>query len=168
MMNRPHRFTVYDEALLPEPYRHAIGRLLTDTFTCPDARERGWNKVKPDFFVVALSPEGQLLGSCMTCWVPCAPALRVAGFGDMAVYPAHRGLGLARAMADVLWREALSRGAVLGLARTAPMRKVCAQFGFTVPGPRVWLADGREENNWMWSAAPGFQLPAELVVNELF
>jgi GNAT superfamily N-acetyltransferase len=129
---------------------------------------RAWRTLRPSYRVVALGPGGEPIGQASCFWVPCRPASRLLGLGDVAVAPDHRGQGVARISVGLAVHEGWRHHATAMLAKTKPLRGVLSDLGFAaVPDGRFfYLEDGERVSHPDWMAAVRGVLPASLQLDE--
>jgi GNAT superfamily N-acetyltransferase len=132
-----YRFMVVDEAGVGSALRAALVALLSATLDDGERyRPDAWRTLRPAFRVVALD-EGRPVGHASCFWVPCRPAVRLLGLGDVCVEPGHRRRGVARTACTLATAEGWRLHAGAMLAKTRPLRTVLADLGY------VPAADGR-------------------------
>jgi predicted N-acetyltransferase YhbS len=126
-----YRFLVVGESCLHPGMRARLATLLAGILDDGQRYlEDAWRTLPPAFRVVALGPEGAVVGQASCFWVPCVPAARVLGLGDVAVDPEHRRRQVARTLCRLATREGRRRGARAVVAKTTPLRSVLGDLGY--------------------------------------
>jgi len=165
----PYRYMVVGEEGIGTELLGGLATLLSATLDEGERyRERAWRTLRPAFRVVALAGDGAPVGQASCFWVPCQPACRLLGLGDVAVAPAHRRRQVARTVCALATAEAwrLHAGAIL--AKTTLLRTVLAALEFTTAtdGRFYWLDDGGRAVHPDWMAAVHAPLPARVRLEE--
>jgi GNAT superfamily N-acetyltransferase len=156
-----YRFDVLAEERLDRDLRRRIATLLEATLDDGTAYAgRAWRTLAPFERVVAMAG-GEVVGNASLFRVPCRPAGKVAGLGDVAVDPRHRRRGIARRLCGLgtaaCWRD----GSDAVIAKTKPLRGVLADLGFVaVDDLSFYYRDGdRRERDPDWMAVTAGRLP---------
>jgi hypothetical protein len=165
----PYRYMIVGEDGLGTELLGGLAALLSATLDEGERyRERAWRTLRPAYRVVALGGDGAPVGQASCFWVPCQPAFRLLGLGDVAVAHAHRRRHVARTLCTLAAAEAwrLHAGAIL--AKTTLLRTVLAglEFARATDGRFFWLQDGTREVHPDWMAAVRAPLPASLRLEE--
>jgi GNAT superfamily N-acetyltransferase len=127
----PYRYMIVGEDGLGTELLGGLAALLSATLDEGERyRERAWRTLRPAYRVVALGGAGAPVGQASCFWVPCQPAFRLLGLGDVAVAPPHRRRQVARTLCTLAAAEAwrLHAGAIL--AKTTLLRTVLAGLEF--------------------------------------
>lgn len=165
----PYRYMIVGEDGLGTELLGGLAELLSANLDEGERyRERAWRTLRPTYRIVALSRDDAPVGQASCFWVPCQPAFRLLGLGDVAVAPAHRRRQVARTLCSLAAAEAwrLHAGAIL--AKTTLLRAVLAdlQFARATDGRFFWLQDGERTVHPDWMAAVRTRLPASLRLEE--
>jgi GNAT superfamily N-acetyltransferase len=165
----PYRYMIVGEDGLGTELLGGLAGLLSATLDEGERyRERAWRTLRPAYRTVALAGDGAPVGQASCFWVPCRPAFRLLGLGDVAVAPAHRRRQVARTLCSLAAAEAwrLHAGAIL--AKTTLLRTVLADLDFAraTDGRFFWMRDGERAVHPDWMAAVRTPLPASLRLEE--
>ena len=118
--------------------------------------------------MVALDGAGAPVGQASCSWVPCEPACRLIGLGDVAVAPAHRRRKVAARACALATAEAWRLHASAVLAKTTLLRTVLGDLGFepSANGPFFYVENGRQRTHPDWMAAVRTALPSRVRLEE--
>jgi GNAT superfamily N-acetyltransferase len=164
-----YRYLVVDEDGLGADLRRGLAVLLAAILDDGATyRRRAWRTLRPTFRVVAVQADGEPIGQASCFWVPCRPATRLLGLGDVAVTPDHRRRQVARTVCGLAVQEAWRLHASAILLKTKPLRTVFNDLGF------VEATDGRffcKDNGTPavhpdWMAAFAADLPPTIELEE--
>src|SRR3954466_6281040 len=109
----PYRYMIVGEDGLGTELLGGLAGLLSATLDEGERyRERAWRTLRPTYRIVALARDAAPVGQASCFWVPCRPAFRLLGLGDVAVAPAHRRRQVART--PCLPAAAAARGPAAG------------------------------------------------------
>jgi hypothetical protein len=123
----PYRYMIVGEDGLGSELLGGLAALLCTTLDEGERySERAWRTLRPAFRVVALAGDGAPVGQASCFWLPCQPACRLLGLGDVAVAPAHRRRQVARTACTLATAEAWRLHADAILAKTRLLRTVLA------------------------------------------
>jgi GNAT superfamily N-acetyltransferase len=164
-----YRFMVVDEAGVGLALRVGLVVLLSATLDDGERyRPDAWRTLRPAFRVVALEEGGRPVGQASCFWVPCRPAARLLGLGDVCVAPEHRRRGVARTVCTLATAEGWRLHASAMLAKTRPLRTVLADLGYVpaADGRFVHLQAGVRTVHPDWMAAIRTPLPDVLRLEE--
>ena len=165
----PYRFMVVAEDGLGAELLGALAELLSTSLDEGKRyRGRAWRTLRPAFRVVALDGAGAPAGQASCFWLPCQPACRLIGLGDVAVAPAHRRRKVAATACALATAEAWRLHASAVLAKTTLLRTVLSNLGFeaSTNGPFFYVEDGRRTAHPDWMAAVRSPLPSSLRLEE--
>src|SRR4051794_3500716 len=115
----PYRYMIVGEDGLGTELLGGLAELLSATLDEGERYgERAWRTLRPTYRIVALGRDDAPVGQASCFWVPCQPAFRLLGLGDVAVAPAHRRRQVARTLCSLAAAEAWRPHAGAILAKT--------------------------------------------------
>jgi GNAT superfamily N-acetyltransferase len=164
-----YRYLVVAEDGLGSDLRRGLAVLLSAILDDGERyRRRAWRTLRPTFRVVAVQADGEPIGQASCFWVPTRPPIRLAGLGDAAVAPDHRGRGVARTLCELAVHEAWRLHAAATLLKTKPLRTVFTDLGFVdaTGGPFFYMENGVATTHPDWMAAFATDVPPRVELGE--
>ena len=114
----------------------ALSDLLAESMTRLGAeyRKQPWRRLRPEYRVLA-RVDGEIVGQVSAFRIGTQPPRELYGLGDLAVRPAHRGMGIADRLGTTCREEAWRRGAEIVLSDTVALKRRDLRLGYA-PVPR--------------------------------